>query len=305
MLGHRRRRRAGRRGGGADRLARYTLRSVGQLTGDPSRAMDQLNATLRDQPEMSLVTAVCAHLRAAEDPERSRGGCSWPTPAIPATAARTRRRPRARAGVGARWPARSTTGPGRAPRSTLAAGDTLAALHGRRDRHCRRSAARFGEERLLDCAARRPAGPAEPDALVTALDAALDAFRHGPQRDDTAIAAVRSRACRRGRTARSRGSVATAPLASANGQAIWGCGRRVAQREDPADHRDALDRGAGIDEHAPRSVPGDADHLAQRTRGAALGRERDGREAFPACSPRLVAGRAGTRRRRIWLTMQR
>ena len=39
-------------------LARYTLRSAGQLTRDPARAAAQLNATLRDLPQLSLCTTV-------------------------------------------------------------------------------------------------------------------------------------------------------------------------------------------------------------------------------------------------------
>ena len=48
-------------------MARFTLRSVGQLTGDPVRAAEQLNRTLRDQPELSLCTAACVLLREAGD----------------------------------------------------------------------------------------------------------------------------------------------------------------------------------------------------------------------------------------------
>ena len=44
-------------------LARFTLRSIGQLTGDPVRAAEQLNRTLRDQPDLSLCTAACLLLR--------------------------------------------------------------------------------------------------------------------------------------------------------------------------------------------------------------------------------------------------
>ena len=49
-------------------------------------------------------------------------------------------------------------------------------------------AGRFGEERLLECIR---AAPADPPALLDHLDAALDAFQRGPQRDDTAMVAVR------------------------------------------------------------------------------------------------------------------
>jgi serine phosphatase RsbU (regulator of sigma subunit) len=47
---------------------------------------------------------------------------------------------------------------------------------------------RFGEQRLLDSVR---AAPADPAALLDHLDAALDTFQRGPQRDDTATVAVR------------------------------------------------------------------------------------------------------------------
>ena len=40
-------------------LARFTLRTAGQITGDPARAAEQLNRTLRAEPDLSLCTAVC------------------------------------------------------------------------------------------------------------------------------------------------------------------------------------------------------------------------------------------------------
>ena len=46
-------------------LARFTLRTAGQLSGDPALAAAQLNRTLRDQPDLSLCTAVCVHIAPA------------------------------------------------------------------------------------------------------------------------------------------------------------------------------------------------------------------------------------------------
>ena len=46
---------------------------------------------------------------------------------------------------------------------------------------------RFGEERLLDGAARRRAAP---PAAVATIDAALNAFQRGGQADDTAVLAL-------------------------------------------------------------------------------------------------------------------
>ena len=45
-------------------LARFTMRAVGQQTGDPLAVAAQLNRTLRDQDELSLCTAACLLLTA-------------------------------------------------------------------------------------------------------------------------------------------------------------------------------------------------------------------------------------------------
>ena len=50
---------------------------------------------------------------------------------------------------------------------------------------------RFGEERLHELLRERAGAP--PDVLLAALDADLDAFRAGPQADDTAAVALARR----------------------------------------------------------------------------------------------------------------
>ena len=58
-------------------LSRYTLRAVGKLLGDPMVALEQLNAALRERPELPLVSVCCALLREsgaeAEVDARARG----------------------------------------------------------------------------------------------------------------------------------------------------------------------------------------------------------------------------------------
>jgi PAS domain-containing protein len=166
-------------------LARYTLRSAGQLTRDPARAAQQLNMTLRDLPQLSLCTTVCAHIRTGEGASEARvtlANCGHPRPLL----VRDGRLeelgcvgPMAGAFDDGAWDCTDVV---------LQAGDTLVLYTdgvldtvGAEDR--------FGERRLL--AALGAAGTAEPKALVAALADALEAFRQGPQRDDTAIAAVR------------------------------------------------------------------------------------------------------------------
>ncbi|UGS35610.1 SpoIIE family protein phosphatase [Capillimicrobium parvum] len=167
-------------------LARYTLRGVGQLTGDPSQALSRLNAALRDQPEMSLVTAVCAHLRADADPEANAArmllaNAGHPPPILvragaPVLVGRTETL--AGAFDDGEWPCTEVA---------LEHGDTLLLYtDGVIDTVGERG--RFGEERLLECLR---GAPADPPALLDRVDAALDAFQRGDQRDDTAMVAVR------------------------------------------------------------------------------------------------------------------
>jgi serine phosphatase RsbU (regulator of sigma subunit)/PAS domain-containing protein len=164
-------------------LARYTLRSAGQLTRDPARAAHQLNATLRDLPQLSLCTAVCAHLRTTTATEATvtLANCGHPRPLL----VRDGRLEE----VGCVGPMAGAFDDGawRCTEVALRAGDVLVLytdgvldVVGERER--------FGAERLR---AALMEGGTEPDALVGRLAAALERFRRGPQRDDTAIVALR------------------------------------------------------------------------------------------------------------------
>jgi PAS domain-containing protein len=168
-------------------LARWTLRSTGQLTRDPARAARQLNATLRDLPQLSLCTSVCAHVRAAgpaaEDVTVTIANCGHPRPLLVRDG-----RVEELGGVGqmagafddGAWPCTEVS---------VRPGDTLV-LYTDGVLDTVGETERFGEERLratLEAAA----GAAEPGALVARLAEALEAFRRGPQRDDTAIVALR------------------------------------------------------------------------------------------------------------------
>jgi GAF domain-containing protein len=167
-------------------LARYTLRSVGQLTGDPARAARQLNETLRDQPEMSLCTAICVQL-VVEAPDGRDGravltlaNCGHPRPVLVrgGTASEVGGSgTMAGAFEGVDWLCSTVE---------LQPGDTVFLYTdgvldtvGAHDR--------FGDERLLDTLR---LAPAEPRALVDYVAATLEAFQQGEQRDDTAIVAL-------------------------------------------------------------------------------------------------------------------
>jgi GAF domain-containing protein/anti-sigma regulatory factor (Ser/Thr protein kinase) len=164
-------------------LARYTLRGVGQLTGDPTRAVCQLNDTLRDQPQMSLCTAICAHVRrnGSERATIAIANCGHPKPLlVRGGAVRELGEAGTMAGAfdGETW--ESTT-------VELRAGDTLV-LYTDGVLDTVGAQERFGAERLLETLR---AGPRDPEALVAHVEAALDGFRRGPQRDDTAVVALR------------------------------------------------------------------------------------------------------------------
>jgi GAF domain-containing protein/anti-sigma regulatory factor (Ser/Thr protein kinase) len=166
-------------------LARWTLRSTGQLTRDAARAAQQLNATLRDLPQLSLCTAVCAHLRATPGSREATvtlANCGHPPPLL------------VRDGhveqLGCVGPMAGAFDDGTWEKTTVAlhAGDTLV-LYTDGVLDTVGAQERFGEERLR--AALASAGTADPKALVARLAGELERFREGPQRDDTAIAAVR------------------------------------------------------------------------------------------------------------------
>ncbi|HKG04282.1 MAG TPA: SpoIIE family protein phosphatase [Conexibacter sp.] len=166
-------------------LARYTLRSAGQLTRDPARAAQQLNDTLRDLPQLSLCTSVCAHVRtgaAGAEVTVTLANCGHPRPLL------------VRDGhveeVGCVGPMAGAFDDGSwdCTEVTLQPDDTLL-LYTDGVLDTVGEADRFGVERLR--AALEAAETTEPGVLVSRLAEALERFRQGPQRDDTAIVAVR------------------------------------------------------------------------------------------------------------------
>jgi len=166
-------------------LARYTLRSAGQLTRDAVRAVHQLNATLRDLPQLSLCTTVCAHVRVA----RAGGAalvtlanCGHPRPLLLRDGTLEEIGcvgPMAGAFDDSAW---SGTEIALQPDDVLVVyTDGVLDTVGTEER--------FGSERLR--AALAGAGSADPHELVGALAEAVNGFRDGAQRDDTAIVALR------------------------------------------------------------------------------------------------------------------
>ncbi len=167
-------------------LARYTLRSAGQLTRDPARAAQQLNATLRDLPQLSLCTAVCGHLRRMAGPTAgvllTLANCGHPRPLLVRDG-----RVEELGGVGPMAGA-FDDGSWTCAEVELRAGDALV-LYTDGVLDMVGETERFGAERLQ--AALAGAGTSDPEALVAQLAETLERFRRGPQRDDTAIVAIR------------------------------------------------------------------------------------------------------------------
>jgi serine phosphatase RsbU (regulator of sigma subunit) len=164
-------------------LARFTLRTAGQLTGDPEITAIQLNRTLREQPEMSLCTAAILLVH----PDRAGAGLALtvlalghPLPVlvrggVPSTCGR----PGALAGAfdDVAWTPETTA---------LREGDALLVYtDGVLDTDG--AGGRFGDDRLM---AILHGAPRDPAALVALVDDALQAFQRGPQRDDTAMVAL-------------------------------------------------------------------------------------------------------------------
>jgi PAS domain-containing protein len=166
-------------------LARYTLRSAGQLTRDPVRAMQQLNATLRELPQLSLCTTVCASVRLARA-----GGAALVTLANSGHPRPLLVREQTLEELGSVGPMAGAFDDSAwgCTEIALQAGDTLV-LYTDGVLDTVGSEDRFGDARLR--AALAGAETTDPAALVAALASALEAFRHGPHRDDIAIVAVR------------------------------------------------------------------------------------------------------------------
>jgi serine phosphatase RsbU (regulator of sigma subunit)/PAS domain-containing protein len=163
-------------------LARYTLRSVAQLTGDPVRAAAQLNRTLRDQPQMSLCTVAAVLLRAAADGavELAALACGHPVPVLVRDGAPVELgTPSALLGAFDDADPRLTV-------SALRDGDGLV-LYTDGVLDTAGAGGRFEKQRLL---ALLEGGEADPGRVIERVDAALGAFQVGAQRDDTAVLAL-------------------------------------------------------------------------------------------------------------------
>jgi PAS domain S-box-containing protein len=157
-------------------LSRYTLRTAGRLLGDPLAALRQLNAALRERPQLSLVSVCCTLLR----DDMATVILAGHPPAYLIHGGEPRAVGRFGPLLGAyeepEWtPADVALGEGdRLVLYTDGVTDTV----GESDR--------FGEERLSDTLR----GMSGATNVVRAIERALTCFAHGPQADDTAVLVV-------------------------------------------------------------------------------------------------------------------
>ncbi len=164
-------------------LARFTLRSAGQLTGDPATAVRALNATLLDEPELALVTAVCLHFSGppAAGGRLAVACCGHPLPLLLREGEIEELDCKGTiAGAVADETWETTTAELKPGDAILLYTDGVLEAVGERDR--------YGEERLL---ATLREGSQEPAALVTRIAADLRSFQSAERHDDVAILAMR------------------------------------------------------------------------------------------------------------------
>lgn len=162
-------------------LARYTMRTVTLYEHEPSRVLERLNhVLLHDGDRRRLCTAVCAHVRAtAGRTTVTVATAGHPPPLLADDDGGV-------APVGAAGTLLGAFDDGAWTDTTLElSGRQMLVLYtdgvidtcGERER--------FGPERLEAVLA--AAAGHDPDHLASALDEALLAFQHGPQRDDVAV----------------------------------------------------------------------------------------------------------------------
>jgi GAF domain-containing protein len=166
-------------------LARFTVRSVAQLTGDVRAAAAQVNRTLRDQPELSLVTIAMAQVQADATGALTLITLSsgHPLPVLvrdgrPVELGESG--PLAGAFAEASWEIAKT--PLRTGDVVVLYTDGVLDTVGSEDR--------FGERRLFELLSQ---SSPSPDIVVERVDEALEVFRRGPQADDTAMVVLQVR----------------------------------------------------------------------------------------------------------------
>ncbi|MEA2374627.1 MAG: hypothetical protein QOD53_1090 [Thermoleophilaceae bacterium] len=161
-------------------LARYTVRTAGELLGDPVKAVERLNITLCARPELSLVAVCCVLLRERGSAATATIVCGGhPQPYLLRDGAAEQ------VGEFGRFVGAFPDSHWDPVEVELREADQLV-LHTDGVMDTVGEEGRFGEKRLAGTLSGAPT-PAE---VVARVDAALTEFARGPQADDTALLAV-------------------------------------------------------------------------------------------------------------------
>jgi PAS domain S-box-containing protein len=163
-------------------LARYTAKTSARFDPRPAAVLSRVNDVLREQPQLSMVTAACACLRPrGRGAEVTLASAGHPLPLRVAPDGEVTPIGRFDVVLGAvddgSW--RETVATLEPGQSLLFYTDGVTDLPGESDR--------FGEERLAQVAAAGPSGA--PD-LVARIERALEEFQAGELSDDRAMLAV-------------------------------------------------------------------------------------------------------------------
>lgn len=166
-------------------LSRFTLRTAARLLSDPRAALGVLNEALLEQPQLSLVSLCCTLLSSGANDAAGAATAQLllaghpPPYHVRAGRAATVGEPGQLLGF-------SRAGGWRSSRVALAPGDLLV-LYTDGVTDAGNDSERFGDARL----AAAVAGACDAADAVARIDRALGEFAPGPQRDDTAVIAVR------------------------------------------------------------------------------------------------------------------
>ncbi len=181
-------------------LARFTLRTAAELTGDVSAAVSRLNDTLRGQAGLPLCTVVCAELCERGDGTAvvTLASAGHPPPLlVRGRDVRPVGEPGTIAGAfEGEWPAVEVE---------LEAGDVLV-LYTDGVIDAMGEDERFGERRLQEAMGRLEGGVGE---RLAALRGELEAFERGPQRDDTTVLVLEYRGAQADEASRAAASSMT------------------------------------------------------------------------------------------------
>jgi anti-anti-sigma factor len=161
-------------------LVRHGARFVSQSESGPAAILARLDDALRQQPTVSLCSALCMSVRRDHLLVSSAG---HPGPVVVRRDGRIRE-------IGGAGPLLGVASGGNWPERTVRVGpDETVLLYTDGVTDTRGKTERFGERRLTQLLIEH--ADAAPDALLAELETALDQFQHGPQSDDTAALALR------------------------------------------------------------------------------------------------------------------